>query len=526
MIRLPRRRDVVVGTAAAVFVATCVLPLAYLLVSAVDAGSYRVVMLDRRQRDLLVNSGLLGLGTAALAVMIGAPLGMGLARVRLTQRAAAAARIVLAAPLFLPPYGVALAWIYVGGSAGIAAQFFGRDVLSTWTYSLRAASVLLALVYYPLVMLATEAAVRRVDPRLEEAALTAASRRRVLVSITLPLAAPAIAGAGLVVFVLGVSEFSVPGLLRVRVYTTEILTAFAALYDFGRATALATPLVLLTAVVTTLSGRLIGDRLITSRRAGGGPPSLALAQRPYSFLALAAVLVLLALVLPVAVLAYEAFKSASPLSALAGSWPSVRISVLLSAASATLIVMLAWWLAYGRARASTGTGIATDILLVTIFAVPSTVVGIGLIGLWNRSGVFGAVYGTIGMLVLASLARFVPVAVLAIAASIRQVSESQEEAAAISGAGWLRTIGCIVGPQCYRGVAAAWIVAFVLTFGELGASILVAPPGDSTLPIRIYTLIANAPSATVAALALLQVGVMLTPLALVGWYLGRRRVVM
>ena len=62
-----------------------------------------------------------------------------------------------------------------------------------------------------------------------------------------------------------------------------------------------------------------------------------------------------------------------------------------------------------------------------------------------------------------------------------------EEASAVSGVGWLRTVRGIVLPQLRVGVAGAWVVAFVLAFGELGASILVAPPGEATLPIRIYT---------------------------------------
>ena len=72
------------------------------------------------------------------------------------------------------------------------------------------------------------------------------------------------------------------------------------------------------------------------------------------------------------------------------------------------------------------------------------------------------------------------------------------------------------GASCCRNfgsaLAAAWIVVFVLSFGELGASVLIAPPGESTLPIRIYTIIANTPPAQVAALALLQAVVVLTPL--------------
>ena len=116
----------------------------------------------------------------------------------------------------------------------------------------------------------------------------------------------------------------------------------------------------------------------------------------------------------------------------------------------------------------------------------------------------------------------VPVAALVTAASVRQIPRSHEEAAAVAGVGWLRTVVAVVIPQVTRGLAAAWIVAFVFAFGELGASILVSPPGESTLPIRIYTLLANTPSSTVAALALLQVAVIAVPLAAGALYAGRR----
>ena len=74
----------------------------------------------------------------------------------------------------------------------------------------------------------------------------------------------------------------------------------------------------------------------------------------------------------------------------------------------------------------------------------------------------------------------------------------------------------MVFPQVRFALGATWILTFILAFGELGVSLLVAPPGESTLPIRIYTLIANAPSSQVAALALLQAAVILVPVALLG----------
>jgi ABC-type Fe3+ transport system permease subunit len=118
------------------------------------------------------------------------------------------------------------------------------------------------------------------------------------------------------------------------------------------------------------------------------------------------------------------------------------------------------------------------------------------------------------MFILGYLARFVPVAALAIAAAIRYVPMSHEEAASVSGAGWLRTMMRIVVPQIGLGLVTAWVIAFVLAFGELGVSILIAPPGEATLPIRIYTIIANMPPSHMAALALLQASVILLPVAL------------
>ena len=227
-------RTAVIGAALMAFVVCCVLPVAYLLATTLGApGSFAAaVVLDSRQRGLLYNTALLGVGTATLATAIGAPLGIVLARVPLRRRGVV--RLLMGAPVLLPPYIVALAWVHLGW-----------DWLSEWTYSLPAAIVILSIVLYPLSMLATEVAMRRIDGRLEEAGLIVAPPGRVLRHITLPLAAPSVIAAALIIFVLAVSEFGVPGLLRVRVYTTEVFTAFASLYDFSRAIVLAVPLLVL-----------------------------------------------------------------------------------------------------------------------------------------------------------------------------------------------------------------------------------------------------------------------------------------
>jgi iron(III) transport system permease protein len=488
--------------AAAAFIAFSVVPAAYMLAKALPVAGL-VLMLDSRQGGLVYNTAAIGLGTSILATLVGVPLGFALARVPLSAKAAL--RLALLAPAVLPPYVVALAWLSLRAPSSVAGVV-----------------VVLAIVFYPLPMLATEVALSRVEARLEEAALLAAPPWRVLRRITGPLIAPAVMAAALVVFVLAISEFSVPGLLRVRVFTTEVFTAFAALYDFGRATALALPLLLVCAVVAASAGRIVGGRLVATRRAGSA--SVALADWRRGAHAMIAIVILTALLVPLAALSLEAARSTSIASVLRGSGDAVMTSLLSAAAGATAVTVLATGLGYARARATARAGAALDVLWLILFAVPSTVVGVGLIGVWNRPGLLGVLYGTNGMLVLGHLARFTPVAALILGTTIRSVAASQEEAAAIGGASWRRTMFRIVLPQVSSGLAAVWVIAFVLAFGEVGTSILVAPPGESTLPIRVYTLTANAPPGHTATLALFQAAVVLAPLVLFGIRMGRRRV--
>ncbi|MBI3263724.1 MAG: iron ABC transporter permease, partial [Acidobacteria bacterium] len=443
-------RTVVLSAAIAAFAFFCLVPLAFMIAiplrdSSRTLAPYAALLLDARQRGLLYNTTILGLGTALTATFVGVPLGLALARVALPFKTGL--RIALSAPLLLPSYVVGLAWISLGGGTGILTEGIGLQVPSEWIYSLAGATFVLTLVLYPLSMLATETAVRRVEPRLEEAALLVATPGRVLWRITLPLIAPSITAAALVVFVLAVSEFGVPALLRVRVFTTEVFTAFAALYDFGRATVLAMPLLLLATFVAVLATRLAGERLVVTRRGhvGGQPVAFAAWQRVAA--GAAACVDLVALGLPLALLAREARGIDSWARVVQGARDAVVNSLTLAAYGATAVTAVAVWLGYARARAPRGLGIAADVLFVVLFAVPSTVVGIGVIQLWNRPGIAGALYGTNAMFVVVYLVRFVPVAALALAASLRRVPVSHEEAAAVSGAGWLRTMSHVVLPQ-------------------------------------------------------------------------------
>ena len=507
-------RTVVIGIALVAFAGFCIAPLVSLVADGVAAAEDMrhadiPVLLDIRQRGLLYTTTAFGLGAAVFSTLVGAPLGFALARVSLPFKPLL--RVALAAPALLPTYVVALAWTYL--TAPMASE---------WAYSVVSAVVVMAVVCYPLSMLATEVALRRVEPRLEEAALLVARRAAVLRRITLPLAAPAMVAAALVIFVLAISEFGVPGVLRVRVFTTEVFTAFAALYDFRRAMVLALPLITVSLVTATAAAILICERPLTPRRGMVDGTSVAFDTWRQPALVLIACVVVVAVLMPLAVLAAEAQRASSIARTLQASQRAVMNSLAFAAIGATMVTVVATFLAYARVRAPHRTRTVADVLMIFLFTVPSTVMGVGLIGLWNRAGPLGAFYGTAAMPVVGYLARFLPVATLAIAAAMRSVPVAHEEAAAVSGSGWLRTMTRIVLPQIRTGLLAAWTVSFILAFGEVGTTILVAPAGESTLPIRVYTMIANAPPGHVAALALFQSAVGLCPLILLGAVLASR----
>jgi len=515
---LPSSRALTLGAAVALFIVLCALPAIYMFgLSFTGADghpsleNYRRLFAESRQRDLLRTSALLGAGASMLATLIGAPLGLLLARADV--RGKAWWRLALVIPLIAPPYTLALAWTWLAGSI---------ELLAERAYSLTGAIVVLGVSFYPLAMLATEASAQRVDAGLEEAALLVAAPRRVFARITLPLIAPAVAAEALVIFALAISEFGVPGLLRVNVYTTEVFTAFAALYDFGAATALSAPLLMAT-FITALAARLvIGEQMLTTRRGSRIGLSLTLDRCQAPVIALLIVLVALCVILPVGVIAREAGGLKLIVSSLNDSRDAIINSFALAGAGATFVVALAALVGYGRARMRTRWRWLLDLAFITLFAVPGTVVGIGLIGLWNHADWRGEIYASRLIIVIAYLSRFAPAAALLLAASVRQIPVSFEEAAVVAGASWLRTFCRITLPQMFTGLCMAWVVAFIFAIGEIGATALVAPPGESTLPVRVYTLIANTPTSNLAALTLAQVTIVFLPLALFALFVRQR----
>ena len=86
-----------------------------------------------------------------------------------------------------------------------------------------------------------------------------------------------------------------------------------------------------------------------------------------------------------------------------------------------------------------------------------------------------------------------------------------EEAGTVTGASWFRVVGKVLIPLQGYGLIATWLICFMFCIGELGTTILVYPPGHETLPIALFTVMANCPVNVVSAMSIIIVVMTLLP---------------
>ena len=147
-------------------------------------------------------------------------------------------------------------------------------------------------------------------------------------------------------------------------------------------------------------------------------------------------------------------------------------------------------------------------------AVPATILGIGLILLWNRR-ISEFIYTSFIIVIFVYAGRFIPFSVRIILSNLRQIDKKLVEAGLLTKNGWFARFFKISVPLLKPGIAASWIIAFIFCMGELGATLLVVPAGSSTLPIRIYTLMHYGASRTVSALGVIFVILCIIPICFV-----------
>lgn len=482
-------------------------------------AAYEKLLANPRQSwTALEHSLLLATLTTALAVLIGVPLGLLLGKSDLPLRGTLT--LLLTIPLLLPPYTLAVCWFNFLSSKGLVVWIAPPRVaaaLSRCLFGFSGCLLVLVSALMPIVMILTQVYLRAVNPRLEEAARLSARWPAVLRYVTLPMIFPSILFGAMLVFLLALGEVGAPMFLRFPVFPAETLTQFAAFYDVGAAAAAATPLLAVALLAVALESAYLRDK--TSRLLPTTPSRRVLYAQLGRWrvpaLMTVGLLVLALVVLPLLALFVSSLSPSAYREAIAKGAESAGRSLLLAAVGATLLTAFGLCCGYLVHHRALRLWRAVDTLTLLLFTLPGTVIGIGLIALWNRPFT-GFLYASAGMVVLAYLAQYTALTSRIVQATLANVPPSREEAAQTSGVPWFARVWYVVIPAALPGIAASWSIAFVFCLRDLGASMLVYPPGQETLPVRIFTLMANGAPNLVSALCVLLMACTLLPLAILG----------
>lgn len=475
---------------------------------------------DGQLATLMGRSLVLSLLTAGFATIVGVPLGILLGKSNLPFRGLLTA--LFAVPLLIPPYVFAVAWFGVLGKTGWLGEALppaAAGFVSSTFFGLFGCVFVLYAAFVPVVMLLTITYLRAVNPRWEDAARLVSNWPRILLGITLPPIVPAILFAAILVFLLTLGEVGVPTFLRYPVYAAETLTQFAAFYDFRVATVSASPLLFVTLAILALQYRLHSKVLELGRGASGAPSvEIDLGKWRLPLFALVLGWALVTVALPLAVLIVQSSSPAVYLEAISRASGSIVRSLGFAAIGASLLTVLGFFCGYLIGYRSLAIWRGVDWLALLLFTLPGTVIGIGLISLWNTD-LTNWVYATPAILILGYLAQYAILPMRITSASLEMIPRSLEQAARLSGAGWFMTLRHIVVPLASRGLIAAWLIGYVFCLRDLGISMIVYPPGSDTLPVRIFTLMANGAPSLIAALCIILVAITVVPLGVAGLWL-------
>ena len=495
------------------------LPVLSMLIKSVTADghfsmeAYTGVLTSQRQWTLMGNSLSLSFWVMLLTTVIGVPLGLLFGKTDLPLRRFFVFLFVI--PLLIPPYITAISWFDLLGREGFAARLLGpafAAMSSRFLFGLPGCVAILFSVFLPIPILLTMVFLRTVNPRLEEAAKLVSGWRGVLRGITIPLILPGILLAAMLTFLLSFGEFGVPNFLRYAVFPVESFTQFSAFYNFKAATAAAVPLVLV-AFVILLSETVFMRGKISQLRPSAETKKMPLiplgTSRNWIF-GLVTLLVFFIVVVPILVLLIQSANGQVYSEALRVAGDSLLRSLLYAVTGATLLTILGFFTGYLIQTKTFKYGRVVDFITIFLFALPGTVIGIGLISLWNRQQT-NFIYGTLWLIILGYLAKYTALTSRITVFWLAQIPPAMEEAAQVAGAGWLRRLIFITAPLARRGLLAGWIVGYIFSLRDTAITMLVYPAGHDTLPVRIFTLMANGSAEIIAALCVILILVTLLP---------------
>jgi iron(III) transport system permease protein len=458
--------------AAAAVAALALLPLGYVVWYAVSLGPAETWELLARPRvgELLRNTVALLVGVFACSTVLGVACAWLVERTDLPFTSLW--HVLFAAPLAVPAFVNSYGWVSV--THGV--QSYPGAVL------------VVTLSYFPLVYLPMVAALRGLDPALEEVAFSLGrSRWSTFRTVTLRGTMPAMLGGGLLVGLHVLAEFGALQMLRFPTFTTAIYDQYRSAFNSAPANVLAGVLVLGCLVLLLAELRLRGD----VRLARLGPGSARLVERvrlgratPVA-VAAATLLVLLALGVPLASLVrwlVVGSSTAFPIGDLVSAALTTAGLALGAALLATALSLPVAWLAV-RSRGALAN--VVERCAYAAHALPGIVVALALVAVSIRT--VRPLYQTLPLLLLGYSILFLPRALVSVRSTLEHAPPGLEEVARSLGDGPFRVFGRVTLPQIRAGLGSGAALVFLAVSTELTATLLLAPIGTSTLATEFWS---------------------------------------
>jgi len=510
-------------------------------------GNYAAAYSSVQTAKLFVNSLLFAAGTAAFSLIVGTALAWMNERTNTPFKRLFFGLALV--PLIIPGILFTISWIMLAspkiGIFNLMLQhWFGTSYVFFNVYTIWGMIWVDGLHYSPMAFLLMTAAFRSMDPALEEsAAMSGANLWQVVWRITLALSWPAIFAILLILFVRAIESFEVPALLGmpagIFVFTSAIYEAIHRYpSQIGLASSYGVTLLLLTSVGVWFQSRLSssGQRYSTVTGKGFRPRRIDLGRWRYLTAAIFIVYFLLIVAAPLLVLLWSSvqkYYSVPSMAALANltldpyrfilGHPTfaraIWNSLLLCLGSATIIMLVTAVICWIVVKTRIPGRWLLDNLASLPIVFPGLVLGLSIMVFYLN--VDAGIYGTIWILLIAYITRFMPYGIRYNTASMLQIHKELEESAAMSGASWGATFVRVVLPLLKPGLVAGWIYVAIVSLRELSSSILLYSPGTEVVSIMIWELWENGQYVELSALGVMLI-VLLFALVMLAQFAGSR----
>ena len=482
-----------------------------------------------------LNSILLGVITATTGTFIGFVFAYGITRTPLPFKGFF--RQAATFPIISPPFVVALSAILLFGRAGSLTPFVRRIIGEYSIYGLWGLVLVETIAYGPTAFLVLYGVLQAIDPALEEASMDlGASRARVFATVTLPLAAPGIASAWLLVFIESLADFGNPMVLAgdFRVLSVQAYLQITGMYDLSRGSTLAVLLFLPTTIAFFLQKYWISRKSYVTVT---GKPTSATIKRLEWYIRLP--VYVLCVLFTVGVFLFYGTVLYGSFQTLWGVNPTLTLrhyvqtfqvgkgyildSLTLSAVATPLTGVIGMFIAFLVVRKRFIGRKLMEFISMLTFAVPGTVVGIGYILAFNRpSAIFPFILtGTAWIIILLLVFRNMPVGIQAGIAALHQIDPAIEEASTDLGADSGTTFRLVTLPMITPAFFGGLVFGFVKAMTAISAIIFVVSGRWNLITVAILGFVDNSRYAQAAAMSILLIGIVLVSLGVIQLLVGR-----